>query len=75
MQSGNNFKILTPRNFFRFSSSKKDNQTYDQYMIRNPFLEEVFDNAVQINFENDETAEEYRRSSQRGEDSLFLEDV
>ena len=44
-------------------------------MIRNPFLEEVFDNAVQINFENDETAEEYRRSSQRTEDNLFLEDV
>ena len=44
-------------------------------MIRNPFLEEVFDKAVQINLENDEKAEEYRRSSQRTEDSLFLEDV
>ena len=44
-------------------------------MIRNPFLEEVFDKAVPINLENDETAEEYRRSSQRTEDSLFLEDV
>ena len=44
-------------------------------MIRNPFLEEVFDKAVQINLENDETAEKSRRSLQKTEDHLFLEDV
>ena len=44
-------------------------------MIRNPFLEEVFDKAVQINLENDETAEKSRRSLQKTEDNLFLEDV
>ena len=44
-------------------------------MIRNPFLEEVFDKAVQINLENDDLEEKSRRSSQKTEDNLFLEDV
>ena len=44
-------------------------------MIRNPFLEEVFDKAVQINLENDQMAKKSRRSSQKTEDNLILEDV
>ena len=44
-------------------------------MIRNPFLEEVFDKAVQINLENDERAEKSRSSLQKTEDNLILEDV
>ena len=44
-------------------------------MIRNPFLEEVFDKAVQINLENDQMAEKSRRPSQKTEDNLILEDV